>query len=129
MSNLSDSDGSMLDEIFDVDDDSVGIDLPAFAPASLQETETLRAALHLDELRPSDAPTLREQVRSSVENYFDLLEGEQAKDLYALVLTEVEAPLLAAVMQQTRGNQSKAAIVLGLNRGTLRTKLKQYGLL
>jgi Fis family transcriptional regulator len=80
-------------------------------------------------LRPADAPTLREQVRSSVENYFDLLEGEQAKDLYALVLTEVEAPLLAAVMQQTRGNQSKAAIVLGLNRGTLRTKLKQYGLL
>lgn len=129
MSNLSDSDGSMLDEIFDVDDDSVGIDLPAFAPASLQETETLRAALHLDELRPADAPTLRAQVRSSVENYFDLLEGEQAKDLYALVLTEVEAPLLAAVMQQTRGNQSKAAIVLGLNRGTLRTKLKQYGLL
>jgi len=32
-------------------------------------------------------------------------------------------------MHQTRGNQSKAAIVLGLNRGTLRTKLKQYGLL
>ncbi|MDP4870221.1 MAG: DNA-binding transcriptional regulator Fis, partial [Gammaproteobacteria bacterium] len=53
----------------------------------------------------------------------------QAKDLYDLVLAEVEAPLLAAVMHQTRGNQSKAAIVLGLNRGTLRTKLKQYGLL
>lgn len=66
---------------------------------------------------------------SSVENYFALLEGEQAKDLYELVLAEVEAPLLAAVMHQTRGNQSKAAIVLGLNRGTLRTKLKQYGLL
>jgi Fis family transcriptional regulator len=129
MSNLSDSDESMLDEIFCIDDDSGGIDLPAFAPASLQETETLRAALHLDELRPANAPTLREQVRSSVENYFELLEGEQAKDLYALVLAEVEAPLLAAVMQQTRGNQSKAAIVLGLNRGTLRTKLKQYGLL
>ena len=129
MSNLSDSDELMLDEIFGIDDDSGGIDLPAFAPASLQETETLRAALHLDELRPANAPTLREQVRSSVENYFELLEGEQAKDLYALVLAEVEAPLLAAVMQQTRGNQSKAAIVLGLNRGTLRTKLKQYGLL
>ncbi|MDA0806168.1 MAG: DNA-binding transcriptional regulator Fis [Proteobacteria bacterium] len=89
----------------------------------------MRAALHLDELRPANAPTLREQVRSSVGNYFELLEGEQARDLYALVLAEVEAPLLAAVMQQTRGNQSKAAIVLGLNRGTLRTKLKQYGLL
>ena len=89
----------------------------------------MRAALNLDELRPANAPTLREQVRSSVGNYFELLEGEQARDLYALVLAEVEAPLLAAVMQQTRGNQSKAAIVLGLNRGTLRTKLKQYGLL
>lgn len=88
MSNLSDSDESMLDEIFGIDDDSGGIDLPAFAPASLQETETLRAALHLDELRPANAPTLREQVRSSVENYFELLEGEQAKDLYALVLAE-----------------------------------------
>ena len=38
MSNLSDSDESMLDEIFGLDDDSGGIDLPAFAPASLQET-------------------------------------------------------------------------------------------
>ena len=129
MSNLSDSNESMLDEIFGADDDSVGIDLPAFAPASLQETETLRAALHLDELRPADAPTLREQVRSSVENYFDLLEGEQrCFDLSQHERVEVFR-LLAAVMQQTRGNQSKAAIVLGLNRGTLRTKLKQYGLL
>lgn len=129
MSNLTDSNESMLDEIFGADEDSGGIDLPAFAPARLQEAETLRASLHLEDLRPTGVSTLREQVLSSVENYFSLLEGEQAKDLYDLVLAEVEAPLLAAVMHQTRGNQSKAAIVLGLNRGTLRTKLKQYGLL
>ncbi|MDG1179084.1 MAG: DNA-binding transcriptional regulator Fis [Gammaproteobacteria bacterium] len=119
----------MLDEIFGADEDSGGIDLPAFAPARLQEAETLRASLNLETLRPAGVSTLREQVLNSVENYFALLEGEQAKDLYELVLAEVEAPLLAAVMHQTRGNQSKAAIVLGLNRGTLRTKLKQYGLL
>ena len=129
MSNLTDSDESMLDEIFGADEESGGIDLPAFAPARLQEAETLRASLHLEDLRPTGVSTLREQVLSSVENYFSLLEGEQAKDLYDLVLAEVEAPLLTAVMHQTRGNQSKAAIVLGLNRGTLRTKLKQYGLL
>ena len=129
MSNLTDSNESMLDEIFGADEDSGSIDLPAFAPARLQEAETLRASLHLEDLRPTGVSTLREQVLSSVENYFSLLEGEQAKDLYDLVLAEVEAPLLAAVMHQTRGNQSKAAIVLGLNRGTLRTKLKQYGLL
>jgi Fis family transcriptional regulator len=64
-----------------------------------------------------------------VEAYFELLEGESASDLYPLVLAEVEAPLLAAVMRHTRGNQSKAAIVLGLNRGTLRTKLRQHRLL
>ena len=129
MSNLTDSDESMLDEIFGAEEDSGGIDLPAFAPARLQEAETLRASLNLETLRPAGVSTLREQVLSSVENYFALLEGEQAKDLYDLVLAEVEAPLFAAVMHQTRGNQSKAAIVLGLNRGTLRTKLKQYGLL
>jgi Fis family transcriptional regulator len=41
----------------------------------------------------------------------------------------VEAPLLEQVMQYTRNNQTKASNMLGLNRGTLRKKLKQYGLL
>jgi Fis family transcriptional regulator len=45
------------------------------------------------------------------------------------VLTEVETPLLEAVMKYTKNNQSKAAELLGLNRGTLRKKLKQYDLL
>jgi Fis family transcriptional regulator len=45
------------------------------------------------------------------------------------VMSEVEAPLLEAVMRYTRKNQSRASIMLGLNRGTLRTKLKLYGLL
>ena len=42
---------------------------------------------------------------------------------------EVEAPLLEEVMAYTRNNQTKASIMLGLNRGTLRKKLKQYGLI
>lgn len=114
----------------DQEEETLGIDLPAFAPARLEETQNLRASLGLDKLQPlSHAGTLRQHVLSSVERYFELLEGEPASDLYQLVLTEVEAPLLSAVMQQVRGNQSKAAIVLGLNRGTLRSKLKLYGLL
>jgi Fis family transcriptional regulator len=43
-------------------------------------------------------------------------------------LSEVEAPLLEVVMQFTGGNQTRAAAILGLNRGTLRKKLRQYGL-
>jgi Fis family transcriptional regulator len=46
-----------------------------------------------------------------------------------MVLAEVEVPLLEAVMEYTKGNQSRAAILLGLSRGTLRKKLKIYGML
>ena len=46
-----------------------------------------------------------------------------------MVLAEVEAPLLETVMEFTRGNQTKASTLLGLNRGTLRKKLKKYGLI
>jgi Fis family transcriptional regulator len=44
------------------------------------------------------------------------------------VLQEVECPLLEIVMDQARGNQTKAAEILGINRSTLRKKLKQYGI-
>lgn len=72
--------------------------------------------------------TLRESVGLAMKNYFTQLENEQPTDLYELVLAEVEAPLMEAVMTYTQGNQTKASKVLGLNRGTLRKKLKTYGL-
>jgi Fis family transcriptional regulator len=50
-------------------------------------------------------------------------------DLYDLVIGEVEGPLLAQVMAYVRGNQSRAAALLGISRGTLRTKLKAHALL
>ncbi len=46
-----------------------------------------------------------------------------------MVLAEVEKPLIEMVLQLTNGNQSKAAIVMGISRGTLRKKMAQYGLL
>lgn len=74
------------------------------------------------------AAPLRTQVRSALEDYFRHLDGQTPSNLYKLVLQEVEPPLLEAVLQLTRGNQSKAAEILGINRSTLRKKLKQYGL-
>jgi Fis family transcriptional regulator len=71
---------------------------------------------------------LSETVKRVLENYFRDLDGHEPAHLYQLVLQEIERPLLESVMQYTRGNQSKASIVLGLNRGTLRKKLKQYDL-
>ncbi len=73
--------------------------------------------------------TLRECVTYSLAEYFEKVDYENISNLYDLVLTEVEAPLLQTVMQHTRSNQSKASAMLGLNRGTLRKKLKKYGML
>lgn len=72
---------------------------------------------------------LHDSVRQALESYFSHLKGQPPVNLYDLVLAEVEIPLLEAVMEYTKGNQSKAAILLGLSRGTLRKKLKLYGML
>ncbi len=73
--------------------------------------------------------TLRDSVEHALENYFEQLDGAPVSDVYQLVLSEVEAPLLEKVMEYTNDNQTRASEMLGLNRGTLRKKLKQYGLL
>jgi len=70
---------------------------------------------------------LRESVLGALQNYFDHLGDQPITDLYDLVLNEIELPLLEIVMRQANNNQSKAAHILGLNRGTLRKKLIQYG--
>ena len=72
------------------------------------------------------AKSLSEHVRETVKSYFANLNGEDPVELYKLVLEEVEIPLLQATMEYTKNNQSRAAIILGLARGTLRTKLKRY---
>ena len=46
-----------------------------------------------------------------------------------MVLKEIELPLLEIVMRECKDNQSKASQILGINRGTLRTKLKEHKLL
>ena len=69
---------------------------------------------------------LSSHIKSLLEDYFKDLGGHPPADLYQMVLQEIEQPLLETVLHYTRGNQSKAAAMLGLNRGTLRKKLKQY---
>lgn len=91
---------------------------------------------HLEPIQPQDTTpsaqqenTLRAEVQRSLARYFENIEDEAVTDLHQLVISEVEAPLIEAVMRYCGNNQSKASIMLGLNRGTLRTKLKLYGLL
>jgi Fis family transcriptional regulator len=63
-----------------------------------------------------------------LDTYFESLNGHKPGDLYQLVIGEVEKPLFRAVLNFTNGNQSEAAEILGINRGTLRKKLKDYKL-
>ncbi len=65
----------------------------------------------------------------ALRGYFTRLNGHKPGDLYQLVLGEVEKPLFEAVLDYTKGNQSEAAEILGINRGTLRKKLRNYDLL
>ena len=72
---------------------------------------------------------LKELVRQQIDQYFDELDGEMPQDLYDLVVGQVEHALLEAALEQSNNNQSKAAEMLGISRGTLRTRMKLFGLL
>lgn len=80
-------------------------------------------------LEPERHDTLRAHVSRSVTRFLEQLDGQPSSDLHQTLMKEVEPPLLEAVLRHTDFNQSKASIMLGMNRGTLRKKLKQYGLL
>ena len=72
---------------------------------------------------------LKEEVRNAMDSYFAQLDEKNIPiDVYQLVLNEVEPPLLCAVMKFSNNNQSEAARILGINRTTLRTKLKKYNI-
>lgn len=80
------------------------------------------------EQKVEDNSSLREQVLLASSRYFAHFEGQgqTPREVYNLVMDEVEAALYEAVMKFTDGNQSKAALIMGVSRGTLRTKLKKY---
>lgn len=83
-----------------------------------------------NDLSPSShSKPLRKHTEEALHHYLKSLNGERPGDLYELVLGEVEEPLLKVVMDYTQGNQSQAAGILGINRGTLRKKLKTYSLI
>jgi Fis family transcriptional regulator len=85
------------------------------------------------ETRPAAQPAgrsipLRSMTEQALDSYFTSLNGHAPGHLYDLVLREVEEPLFRAVLEYAEGNQSRAADILGLNRGTLRKKLRTYGI-
>ena len=71
---------------------------------------------------------LPDNIDILLDQYFNDLDEDQPSAIYEMVINTIEKPLLLYIMNKTEDNQSKAAKMLGLNRNTLRKKLKQYNL-
>lgn len=71
-------------------------------------------------------PYLRELVRSTVEQYLTDMGETPPDNLYEVLITEVEKPLIQTVLNRTNGNQSRSAQILGITRATLRNRIQRY---
>jgi Fis family transcriptional regulator len=97
-------------------------------PRTAVTTRKVKASpLPASHVRGHDLP-LRHHAERALTDYFANLNGHRPAQLYDMVLREIEEPLFRAVLDYASGNQSQAAVILGINRGTLRKKLRQFGL-
>jgi Fis family transcriptional regulator len=109
----------------------------ARAPAEaqgLRSTPVSRNACRMNQTQPDGcggpaATPLKRCVSEELARYFEALDGQKPCDLHKMVVGETEQALLQFVLEHTGGNQSRAAQLLGLNRGTLRKKLQYYALI
>jgi len=67
-------------------------------------------------------------MRRSLNRYFKDLDGEAPSEIYTMVLSAVEKPLLTYILDRAEGKQTRAADMLGINRNTLRKKMREHGL-
>ena len=65
-------------------------------------------------------------IRKAIGGYLNDLDGEKPGNLYSMVIQSVEKPLIEIAIQHTKGNQTQATELLGINRNTLRQKMKQF---
>jgi Fis family transcriptional regulator, factor for inversion stimulation protein len=77
----------------------------------------------------SNNSDLSQCVKDRLTQYFQDLDGAIPNNVYDMLISAVEKPLLEVIMGRTRGNQSKASVILGINRNTLRKKLLQHDML
>lgn len=69
---------------------------------------------------------LEKWLDKSVRQYVSHMDCQQNGGLHNLIISGVEKPLLEVVLQETGGNRTQAANILGINRNTLRKKIQDY---
>lgn len=70
-------------------------------------------------------PLIEDFVGRKLKEFVRKIKLSQCRNLYDLLLREIERPLLTLILQETQGNQIQAAQILGMNRNTLRKKIKE----
>ncbi|MCH1476297.1 MAG: nitrogen regulation protein NR(I) [Alphaproteobacteria bacterium] len=96
---------------------------------SAEMVEAELASVRPEEAQPIEVDSLADAVDQHVRRYFGTLEGATPPaGLHARILREVEYPLIVATLEVTRGNQVKAAEILGINRNTLRKRIRELGI-
>lgn len=71
---------------------------------------------------------MEERLRIKLKKYFNSLDGEEGHDVLKMVMDDVEPVVIKYVLDRVNQNQSRAAKILGLNRGTLKKKIDLYKL-
>ena len=69
-----------------------------------------------------------EFLNKKIFEFEDLLSGAHDGHIYKFVLEAIEKPLIEDILRKTNGNQMKAAKILGINRNTMRSKIKKLGI-
>jgi two-component system nitrogen regulation response regulator GlnG len=109
--------------------------LAALTPQETITAEVIQAELAepSQSFAPADDTPGQDGLAASVERHLRQMlagssDGIPTRDIYDQVLAEVERPLIRMTLSATRGNQIKAAAMLGLNRNTLRKKIRDLGI-
>lgn len=90
-----------------------------------------RRGIHIEDvdlITRLDQYSIEDVVELKISRFFDQIGTFYPEDVYDLLMSKVEKPLLIQILRRVGGNQVQAAKILGINRNTLRKKIKQYGL-
>lgn len=106
---------------------------PSHPPRPLSESQNLRTRgvkiVDPDLIASLDKHSIEDVVELKISRFLDQIGGFYPDNVHELIMTKVERPLLKQILRRVGGNQVQASKVLGINRNTLRKKMKLYGLL
>lgn len=119
----SSSSGSSLSSATLVKDQAKGA---AEISAQLQKNES-STPIEQDLAVKLDKHSLEAIVEMKISRFLDQIGTYYPEDLHSLIMKKVEKPLLGQILRRTGGNQVHASKILGINRNTLRKKMKLYG--